>query len=253
MKHSLNGYVICTLPRSGSTLLCQLLQSVPGAGQPGSHFHRTDVAAWAATHGLPPLPMPASPADLRRILAAGRQTGCDGDSLFGLRLQSHSRAYLLERLAEAQPGLPCDRTRLEATFGHLCFIYLTRRDHLAQAISYVRAAQTGLWHRAADGREMERSAPPAPSRYDRAAITDRLQTIATDEQQWQVWFARQGIEPLRVFYEDLAADPARTLDRILRHLGLAGMSPTLRIPTARLADGTSLAWARRYRSDASGD
>ena len=41
------AYVICTSPRSGSTLLCKLLVATGVAGLPASHFHEamTDIEA----------------------------------------------------------------------------------------------------------------------------------------------------------------------------------------------------------------
>ena len=47
-----DSYVICTSPRSGSTLLCNLLRATGVAGNPGSHFHDPSVSAWMGYYGL---------------------------------------------------------------------------------------------------------------------------------------------------------------------------------------------------------
>ncbi|MEO1275711.1 MAG: Stf0 family sulfotransferase [Pseudomonadota bacterium] len=46
------SYVICTAPRSGSTLLCHLLRATGVAGWPGSHFHRPSLTGWLDAYGL---------------------------------------------------------------------------------------------------------------------------------------------------------------------------------------------------------
>ena len=38
------SYVLCTSPRSGSTLLCKLLAATGVAGNPDSYFHRPAVS-----------------------------------------------------------------------------------------------------------------------------------------------------------------------------------------------------------------
>ena len=125
---------------------------------------------------------------------------------------------------------------------------VTQAQHrLGQAISRLRAEQTGLWHRAADGRELERLAPPAPPRFDRAAIARRMAKARALDGAWTAWFAAQGIRPLRIPYDALARDPGGVVARLLAALGLdpaaaRGIDP----PTARLADDVSAAWRRRF-------
>jgi LPS sulfotransferase NodH len=76
--------------------------------------------------------------------------------------------------------------------------------------------------------------------------------LETYDAAWNIWFTEQGISPLRVGYERLAANPAATLLGICEALGVrapdAGdVSPGV----AKLSDDTSLDWMRRYLLDAS--
>jgi LPS sulfotransferase NodH len=41
-----DSYVICTSPRSGSTLLCKMLTSTGAAGKPDSYFFGTSLEEW---------------------------------------------------------------------------------------------------------------------------------------------------------------------------------------------------------------
>ena len=67
---------------------------------------------------------------------------------------------------------------------------------------------------------------------------------------WNPWFEEQGVVPLRLFYEQLSADPATALIRICEALGVEAPKATdVRPGVAKLADATSLDWMRRYHSD----
>lgn len=68
------GYIICGTPRSGSTLLCDMLTD-SGAGRPASYFRREDIGKWADRLGVDLDPM-SDPAGFdRAYLAAVRQRG----------------------------------------------------------------------------------------------------------------------------------------------------------------------------------
>ena len=59
-----------------------------------------------------------------------------------------------------------DTERFQRLFGSTLFVYLARPDKLAQAVSYLKAEQTGLWHLAPNGTELERIAPHREPAYD---------------------------------------------------------------------------------------
>lgn len=245
-----DAYVLCTSPRSGSTLLCQLLSATGVAGRPGSLFHEPALAAWLAYHDLNAADFPTERAALDAILAAAIARGRGGTDLFGLRLQRGSFAFLMQQLALVHPGPLSDRARIEAAFGRTLFIHLTRDDKLDQAISITRAEQTGLWHRAPDGTEIERLAPPQEPSYDAAAIRAHLDAMTEFDRDWLAWFRAEGIAPLRVTYDALAADPAGTLATLLAALGRDPARADAVVPeVAKLADATSADWRARFLAD----
>lgn len=47
------GYILCGTPRSGSTLLCGLLNAAGQMGAPDSVFRRQILSRWAREWGLP--------------------------------------------------------------------------------------------------------------------------------------------------------------------------------------------------------
>lgn len=246
-----DGYLLCTTPRSGSTLLCGLLKAA-GAGAPNSFYHRSEfVAEWTADWGIQGPDAIGRDAFDRAYLAAAIRAGQGGTPLFGMRQMRDWLGTLTAALDRLHPGLASDRARLERAFGRLLFVHLTRGDKLGQAISLVRAEQSGLWHRAPDGSELERLAPPQEPAYDFARLAGAKAHLEAEEADWQSWFAAEGIAPLRLTYEALATDPAAELARVLEALGLPAPRPQEVTPgVAKLADALSREWARRFREDA---
>jgi LPS sulfotransferase NodH len=49
---SLRCYLLCGTPRTGSTLLCNLLASTGVAGRPESYFREPDEPMWAKRFGV---------------------------------------------------------------------------------------------------------------------------------------------------------------------------------------------------------
>lgn len=249
------GYILCATPRSGSTLLCGLLAATGQAGDPHSYFRREDIAEWAAHWGLSPQEAPPGtalqdPGFARAYLDAALSAGRAGTGLFGLRLMAETLPELNTILNRLYPGLPHDRARLERAFGRLAFVHLSRGDLLAQAISLVRARQTGLWHRAPDGSDVERLGPPRAPRYDPAAIRSELAQLQQDAARWDIWFADEGITPVTLHYEELAADPAAALARACGALGITPPpAAQIRPHVAPLADRLNHEWAARFRAE----
>jgi LPS sulfotransferase NodH len=247
--HQTTAYMICTAPRSGSTLLCRMLAATGIAGDPESLFFGPSVQAWATSMGVDG-GTSSDCADLQAIMQAALAMGRGDTPVFALRQQRPSFAYLCQKLAVLHPGAATDGDRIEQTFGPMRYVHLSRGDKLGQAVSYLKAQQTGLWHLAADGSELERTAPPRPPEYDRALIRDRIATLTAYDQGWRDWFKAQGITPIRVTYEELSEAPVQTLRRVLEDLDLDPSAAGRVNPgTRKMADATSRAWIERYRAD----
>lgn len=244
------SYILCTSPRSGSTLLCKLLSATGIAGQPGSHFHEPSLAPWLDRFGVAVDPDETEVEMLRRVFAAAVAKGSGETGVFGLRLQRHSFDFFMARLAVLHPEPATDRGRLEAAFGKTLFIHLTRQDKVGQAVSFVKAEQSGLWHRAPDGTELERLSEPRDLHYDAAELLACHERFTGFDRAWLSWFDREGIQPLRITYEALSADPLAALRQVLQHLGLDPAAATGVTPgVAKLADALSADWAARLRRD----
>jgi trehalose 2-sulfotransferase len=241
--------MICTAPRSGSTLLCKLLASTGVAGNPASWFYEASVAGWLEDLDLEPQPDMSEREMLDAVFRAAIQKGRGGTGPFGLRQQGDSFPFLFEKLAVLCPDATTDVARFEKIFGATLFIHLTRPDKVEQAVSYLKAEQTGLWHVAPDGTELERVAPHREPVYDEDSLRACVAMLTEYDRVWNAWFLREGITPFRISYDNLAADPIETLRGALDALGLDraaanGVTPGVK----KLADHVNQDWVMRFRA-----
>ncbi|WP_299479774.1 Stf0 family sulfotransferase [uncultured Roseibium sp.] len=250
---SYQAYVICTSPRSGSTLLCKLLAATGQAGDPQSYFHKASLDAWQAHFGLEDAVFPGERERLSTLFETARQRGSAGTGIFGLRLQRGSFDFFASQLKTIHPELKSLSARIEAVFGRPLFIHLTRGDKVAQAVSFVKASQTGLWHKAPDGTEIERLAPPQEPSYDRARIRQHVEEMTAYDQAWTDWFKDEDLTPLRIRYDELALQPVAAVETILRELGLDPKAAAgIELPVARLSDKTNREWIERFKAEETG-
>lgn len=188
------GYIICAEPRSGSNLLSRLLDSTGQLGKPRELFSPRRTARrilWRDPAG-----------GLARVIAhASTPNGVYGFKVFTFHFDIMASTHWVSRL----PGLR--------------FVQLERGDLLGQAISYVRARQTrafSAWR-----------LPKGEARYNAKEIASALARLAQNDSRWRAYFARNGIVPLRLRYEDLIADPRGAV---------AGVAELVRLEEAAEAD-----------------
>lgn len=245
-----DSYVICTSPRSGSTLLCKLLAATGVAGNPKSHFHDPSISEWLGYYGLKSDPTASEQEVLAAVFQAAIATGSSETGIFGLRLQRHSFDFFSQKLAVLHAGHGSDVERYRAAFGRTVFIHLTREDKVGQAISYEKAHQTGLWHMAPDGTELERLSPPRAPEYDGEKLKKHFDLLTGFDRDWNAWFAAENIQPYRIIYETLSENPIETLRQTLEFLGLEPNSADgVELGVAKLADDVNHDWAMRFRAE----
>lgn len=241
-------YVLCSNPRSGTTLLCDMLSQTGMAGNPNSFFRQKSLQDWCDDWNVG---RPVDPEDAdftKRYFTAMLAEGRGETPVFGLRLMGPDLRLACDWLALAYPDQKSEAATFEAAFGPVRFIHLSRSDKLAEAVSYIRAEQTGLWHQRPDGSALEQLEPTAPSGYDADAITTRMTELARFDTAWDDWFAAEAITPLRITYETLAENPQHVLAEVLSFIGQDPASASSIVPGVRkLADATNTAWMARYR------
>ncbi len=204
------SYLLCGTPRTGSTLLCDLLASTGVAGRPESYFREPDVGSWASRFGVP---TPGSEFfDYRGFVAGAVRAGATPNGVFAARIMWGTMHLLVDGLRHSPRGPSRDIDVLTEAFGPLWLIHLRREDVVGQAVSWARAEQTGYWQRGDE--------PRADPRLDLDQINSLVRTIHEHNTAWSTWFSAQGVQPHAVAYEDLIAAPGRTVHVILDRLGV---------------------------------
>lgn len=229
------SYVICTTPRSGSSFLCEMLQSTDVAGRPDEYF-------WNPPAGHEQW----SDDEYRAYVEQIRQAGTTLNGVFGVKLMWGYFDEVVARLAALTGQAGSSPPEILATvFSNLKYVWLTRRDKVRQAISWHRALATQRW-RSTDAAPA--SAPEPTFHFD---AIDALVGVATaDDRAWQDFFDRHGLAPLEVVYEELEQAPEQACSRVLDFLALSALprSPSQVWRHQRQADALSDAWVRRYHA-----
>lgn len=182
-----DSYLVCATPRSGSTLLCGLLDSSGVAGHPASYFDPRGLQEHADAWGVDRTSDGRiDDVYIQAALTAGRTP----NGVFGGRVMAETLPVLMGDLAATSRAGATDLEMLAARLGQLRFIHLRRGDVVAQAVSWARSLQTHFWH---PGEDM---APGGQEpRYDEELIGQLVARIETLEAGWVSWFGSQRIVP----------------------------------------------------------
>jgi trehalose 2-sulfotransferase len=269
------SYFICGTPRTGSSLLLGLLDSTGVAGHPQAYFRAPDELAWAARWGLPHTPdgglhhsgphhdgldysgldyggLDYGGLDYGGFVRAALAHGSTDNGVFGAKLMWGTLDELVAKLTPLYPDLRGrDLDLLTAAFGRTRFVYLRRDDVVAQAVSWLRAEQSGAWYVGGRGEIPGPREPERPPRYDPDRIRELVRTIEEHNAAWEDWFASAGVRPHRLSYDELAADMSGAVQGILDVLGV--QLPDGRAITPRhhrQADDLNAQWTTRFRADA---
>jgi len=244
-----SAYIICGTPRSSSTLLCEMLAATGVSGCPNSYFRTQNIDEWAEGWGVPPAASANDAAFDANYLAGMIREGTKDTGVFGLRLMWGSVADAEAQLSRLHGVHPIPEL-FERAFGKTLYIHLSREDKLAQAISLVRAEQSGLWHLKADGSVFEGVGTPQPNHYDGARIAAVVDELERDDVAWNAFFASHQIAPLRLTYDGVTADPQAALAAVLSALGRdPAAAKDVPVVTRKMGDGVSRDWADQFRRE----
>lgn len=244
-----DSYFVCATPRTGSSLLLGLLESTGVAGRPQAYFRSPDEPLWADRWRLPRTP-DGGLVDYAHFVRAALAVGRTDNGVFGAKLMWGTLDEVVDKLTEVHPDLRGDDVALlDRAFGRTRFVFLRRDDVVAQAVSWLRAEQTGRWFVGGNGEISGDAGEGHEPRFDADGIRGFVETIREHNAAWEAWFARWGIRPHRVSYENLDADTAGAAHGVLDFLGIelpAGgcdIVPRHR----RQADDVNRRWIARYR------
>ena len=230
-------YMLATVPRTGSTYVSHILWRSGCLGAPLEYLNFLPGSPYAHAHG-----QANAQADLWRS-ALHRRTSPNG--VFGLKcfslqlreLQQQNPSLLLEVFAAA---FPANRERY--------VIRLKRRDKVAHAVSYARAALSGVW------RKEQEPSGGASVEYSAQAVDEARQLLDRQEADWDLLLREVGIEPLTLWYEDAIERPDEAVRNVAAFLRVqVDPNAAVAIPEIEKQAGEpSKRWAEQYHAGISG-
>jgi trehalose 2-sulfotransferase len=270
------SYLVCATPRSGSTLLCEGLESTGVAGRPREYFEALKET------GLPRRPreyfwglrspevarllphdarleaqVEQAPAwsrdDYARHLNACLEEGTTPNGVFGAKLMWSYFGDFMELMR----GIPRfaamgDGSLLATAFPGLRYVFVSRNDKVRQAVSLWKALQTWVWRRDYGDDQAESTAGP-PLVYSFDAIDHLLHQLRRHEDAWRGYFFRIGQTPLTLMYEEIAGDLEGSVRRVLEdvEVELQDGVTLKRESLGRQSDELSESWVQNYLEDVS--
>lgn len=211
-------YLICSTPRSGSTVLADTLGASGCAGDPLEYLNPRLMAGWLRRRE------DGNVMEFGDYLEQVEASRTSSNGVFGLKAH-------IDQLGRIWGGDHESLIAFVRRFDH--FVFVRRRDKLAQAVSLYRARATQVWTSedwrflAEDDPRLRMAVPFNPH-----LITECLGMIASGDMAWLALFSSIGRKPLIVEYEAFVADMAGITRAVLTALGLQGSvlppSPQLR-------------------------
>lgn len=194
-------------PRSGSSWLGDLLRSTTVLGQPDEFLNQATNAE---------LVRRVAARDEVNFLNAMETITASGNGVFSIEVVwGHMELSSLDLLGHYRTA-------------H--FVYLRRRDILAQAVSLTLATRTGVFHNPDGSRSID--ADQAARLLEDPGTFDDLRHwwghLMNYECLAEVQLLLRRIEPLRLYYEDVVQDPAGAVARVKQFCAIpddAGEAP----------------------------
>jgi LPS sulfotransferase NodH len=237
-------YIICASHRSGSTLLCEGLRWTWLCGDPREYLSPTRSRAIHRQGETAADPDRDFTGYLRQITRDKRTE----NGVFGLKLMWKHLQTLPERLGQGvdrgdHRGL---HRVLRREFGKTRFLWSRREDKVRQAISFLKAKQTGLFTH----QQLSRLTPDeAALHFDFETVDALVRRLRREEDHWQRFFRKNGIKPLVITYEAFTEQYEQGVRQCLEHLGLDPQIAEIRPPqrNRKLADPLTDAWVELYQ------
>jgi trehalose 2-sulfotransferase len=245
---------ICHTMRCGSTLLCDGLSNTGVVGHAEEYFPERArdgtvfVSAGAALKDPDTWRCDWTSTPFEQCLERVLSTGTTPNGVFAAKVKWPNMGHLAELmdgLLEGDRQSPAEH--LDSLFPNLRYVWVTRRDKVRQAVSLVKARQSTQWK--------EMTAQPQRSHaadYNFLLVDLALRQIIQEECSWEDYFARTGITPFTVIYEDFVRNYEATVRQLLEHLQI-DLPRDYAFPHPRLrkqADAESEEWVERYYRDA---
>ena len=140
------------------------------------------------------------------------------------------------------------RSAYQLMFPDLYVLYLNRLDMEKQAVSLYKAKMSGLWHDAGANKSTPKE--KFDEDFDIKAINNCMLDLEKEKALWESFFVAEGLDPLRLYYEDFEHDVENTVNYILQFLGIDNNKKVIS-KYNKVSDEINEKWLRKlkeYRS-----
>lgn len=231
------SYIIASSYRCGSTFLCSELWKTGVLGAPAEYLNTDQASAVIATAHEPGRMMGrlqvSTPEHYFKKLLACRTSR---NGIFGMKV--HFQHF--------EPALAWYPSMLQV-LSPVTYIYINRRDKIAQAVSMAKAMQTHAWlsFDQITGRTL---------RYDKDFVEQCNQELEQQRLGWWRWFEANNVTPFVVTYEDLLADTGAVVRGIVELLSAENDEPEeVNLPIVeRQSNEINMDWVARFGREVKG-
>ena len=220
-------FLIAITPRSGSSYLCDVMTKIKLFGVPGEMINQQFIPEI-----IKKIPGRTAEEYIRNVIRC-RKTK---NGISGLKASWFQFRGFTETMDD------------HSYMSGFKYIYLTRRDLSAQAISLYKATETSVFHTNVQHSE-EAITKLQSLQYDYEKIKEWYVHIDRQEKGWQEYFFKNRIFPLCITYEEIDDDVFGVIKRIATFVGVEPNN--VRMPEEssvfeRIRDQRNVEWAHRF-------
>jgi len=191
-KSSLN-YAICMTPRSGSTLLTNMLQQTGLLGYPNEWFNPDSIPKWIEKFNA---------KNIMEYVDCLRRYHTSYNGIFGCELPYFHMKMLFELLTIQQVF---DKEPI--------WFYLRRKNIVLQGISLYRSVESGYFHSVQEENQSKQKFNNIS--YNEEKIKHWTNHILEIEQKFDLFFKDNSISPIHIYYEDIIDNKQNTINLFL--------------------------------------
>ncbi|MBR8828226.1 MAG: hypothetical protein DSM107014_10070 [Gomphosphaeria aponina SAG 52.96 = DSM 107014] len=233
LKQPRLAYAVMSTPRSGSTFLCNTLKSTGIAGFPDEHLREPSLILAQNCH-----------FDYVRYLKILMQHKVTANGVFGTKIISH---FLQDHKQTELDFNPIDYISK--------FVYLIRKDKVAQAVSIFVAEKTNIW-------DVKKFDTARQDKYkekikelekrqigeqDLARVHHLYQDLLNQEKYLENFLAENKMSPMVIEYEAVEQDIEGYVKQILEYLGISYGDLKIKMPDVKLRSELSENLISQYR------
>jgi LPS sulfotransferase NodH len=199
----MNNYAIVSIPRSGSTMLADILSQTGYCGHPKEHLRYSINSLLAFADSF----------DFQKWVSCMQVNTCTPNYVFGTKVISHFAQTLSSKLSDS------DLNFLQQ-FKNSKLIYLVRKDKAEQAVSTYIARKSNLFFTPTLIHKNKRAEFIKTLDYDFDELYDGYQHVVAAEHGMALFVQSLGVSVLEISYENLIDNRTQTIEQILSFLNI---------------------------------